>query len=382
MALIGIILRCFKTGRIGLIGVVCAVLVSISVIPSIVTAATDVHIVTIDAIVRPGQPVLLEAFLYQAGVRGMLLPPIPGELLRFYDQDGTLLGEKLTDKGGGARVSWKKGKPGLYRYEVKLSANERYRAHSGYGLVCVREESRPLFFIEVERAIAGLRAAGLLFASLRKVSPLEDAQRIVSSLPVRYQIIYLSSLGGVHRDTIRRWLHENEFPKAPLVVLETGTPFGPDDAADTFEAQGMLRRLLKEGVRSAVAVVGTPFLARTLSDHGVTVFLLSAEKNAGALEPSRCSFEEPCRVGAWKEIESHLRHRKGRSHSRHVVEDIHTNYQHTRFEVPLTCLDKKSQAREHRGPCSGLRGLVLEVSPCFRQALRQADVSNEREEGT
>lgn len=286
-------------------------------------AATGARIVALDAVALPGETVYLEGFLYQGGVRGLVSPPVAGEVLRFYDDAGGLLGERLTDRSGSARVPSRTTRKGLYSFTVRIWENDRYEAGPAKGFILVRDKAKPLFLVEAERTLAASSPLGFLVRPSEKTMPAADATGVVCDLSGSYEIVYLSSVPRMYRDKLRAWLAAHGFPDAALVSV--GEPMVKVSDDDSVPAGGKerLRHLCRMGAKVSFAVVGSKSLAKALVEEGVRVFLLepspapgSQEQQQQQEEPSRCTFEgpEPCRIQAWKDIEPYVRRPKQGSH--------------------------------------------------------------------
>jgi len=284
-------------------------------------ASTGAKIIAVDAVALPGETVYLEGFLYKAGVRGLLSPPVAGEVLRFYDDAGRLLGEKLTDRSGSARVPSRTTRKGLYSFTVRVWENDRYEAGPAKGFILARDKAKPLFLVEAERALAASSPMGFVVKPVEKIAPAADAPGIVRGLPGSYEVVYLSSIPRMYQDKIRAWLVAHGFPDGPLVSVGGPVVKPSDDDAVPEEGRERLRHLCREGARASLAVVGSRSLAKALVEQRVRVFLLEPAQQPpashwGQQEPSRCTFKDPdpCRIRAWKDIEPYVRRHKQGSH--------------------------------------------------------------------
>lgn len=288
---------------------VLIVVALVYVFPAIAPAsASPVKIIAHDAIALPGQRLFLEASLYRSGVRGMLSPPVGGEVLRFYTKDGELLGEKLTDVAGTARIAYEERGPGVYPFTVRLWDNQRYEAESGEAIVVVRNPTNRLFFVAVEETLAGTSAVEFLIRPQEKILPVPDANTILSGLPRQYDIVYLTGVKRTSLDKMRQWLKTHDFPKAPLWPVAGALLKGEEGDEKAFTEA--IDRIWKDRRFPAHVVLTRKSLAQAVAEKKVKVFLLDLAHRDSKEETHTCDCKDVCRVQGWEEIGPCIRHER------------------------------------------------------------------------
>lgn len=269
---------------------------------TLVYSATPIKIIAIDAVALPGQSFFLEASLYRSGVRGMISRPVGGEVLRFYTKDGELLGEKLTDVSGTARIAHKENIPGMYRVTVRLLESERYQAEPGEASFLIRNPTHRLFLVETEETLAGVGPMKFLFMPHEKILPAPDSHKILSRLSRQYDIVYLTALQKTSLNKMRQWLKSHDFPNAPLWTA--GDSHWKDEGGDAKALTEAIGRIWKDRRYPVYVILTKESLAKGLSEKKVRVFLLDlAKKGANKDERKTCNCKDVCHIQGWKEIE-------------------------------------------------------------------------------
>jgi hypothetical protein len=260
------------------------------------------RIIALDAIAVPNQPVFLEAILYHSGLLGILQPPIGGEVFLFYDQKGDLLGERLTDIGGAAQLPYTGAKPGIYPFIVKLKGTTRCQAEPSEASLFVRNPKQSLFFVAAEETLAGMGSLEFLLSPPEKISPAPDSSSLLNKLQHQYDIVYLTALEKISFGKIRKWLQINKYPKAPLCPAGVSVWKNPDEDAKKFaEAISMV---WKDHTYPAYVVVGRKAMTKSLSEKNLKIFLLDHhQESSGEEKKTPCTYNEPCLIHEWKEIE-------------------------------------------------------------------------------
>lgn len=268
---------------------------------TLVYSATPIRIIAIDAVALPGQAFFLEASLYRSGVRGMISPPVGGEVLRFYSKDGELLGEKLTDVSGTARIVHKETIAGMYHFAVRLLGNQRYQAEPAEASFLIRNPTNRLFLVETEETLAGIGPVEFLFMPHEKILPTADSNKMLSRLPRQYDIVYLTALQKTSLDKMRQWLKSHDFPKAPL--WPAGDSHWKDEGGDAKALTEAIGRIWKDRRYPAYVVLTKESLARGLSEKKMRVFLLDLARKGTKEERKTCNCKDVCHIQGWKEIE-------------------------------------------------------------------------------
>jgi hypothetical protein len=284
-----------------LVVMVCGIFVNTPAFP-----ATTVRIIAFDNIALPDQPVSLEASLRRSGLLGMLHPPIGGEVLLFYRKEANLLGEKLTDVGGVARIPYRTTKPGIYPFTVRLKENPRYQAEPSEASLFVRDPNHCLFFVVAEETLGGMGSLEFLLKPPEKILPAPNSCDVLTRLSHHYDIVYLTALDRNSSGKMRKWLHTHKYPKAPLWPVSSS--LWNTAVKDAEPLEGAILSLWENHKHPAYVVVGTKALARAMSKKKLRVFLLNPQQDSTGGEQTKrqCNCNEFCQIHGWKEIEACL----------------------------------------------------------------------------
>ena len=217
--------------------------------------ASDAGVVVYDAVAVVGKEVRLKA-----ETKGTFFRK-GGELVEFF-VDGKSLGKTLSGGDGEAYKSFTPAKAGLLEITVKSGSDE------DKGVVLVLKKGAGIVFVEI---IGGLAE--------NRMPPTgrPGSREAMKKLLARYPVVYIQS-GNIDIAATRKWLHDNEYPEAPVLPWDGGVLFKP------ITAMGLNIR----------AVVGNP------------QFIESAAK----WKPESFSFEPMkgvVRLRHWKEMEEKLK---------------------------------------------------------------------------
>ena len=215
---------------------------------------TDAEIIVHDMIALKGKP-----FMLVAETRGKFFPK-GGEVVEFFIDDKSI-GKNLS---GGDGFTYKKfipAKTGLHRVRAESDGDK------GAGLLLCLEKGNSIVFIDV---------LGSVLDSLFSMKPKEKSQEVIKQISKRFPIVYLHT-GVPGLGIMRKWLKENNFKEAPLILWEQGAIF------DEIRQNGLKIK----------AVIGSPSVIESAKQYTPKAF--SFDDVEGAEE-----------VKDWKEIEKKI----------------------------------------------------------------------------
>ncbi len=274
-------------------------------IPQTALASRQAEILVPDKLCLAGEEVYVGAYLYRTGLMGMVRPGVQGELLEFFDANGTLLQSLLTDPSGFARIRRPAVRAGRFPVEVRLGNTPRFRAEPGTGNVFVRNGKHPFFFVTLEGGLFRKGPSGPFTMPLNKEAPLPGSAETVTRIVPCSTLVYLTARPMARLNRIRAWLARNDFPVAPILFLESTSapedPAGPFLSTDLFTAPG------NGPSNPARLVTDDPRLASHAAENNIEVFLLEEREENGPLnEQEEAADEEKNplikRGKDWKEV--------------------------------------------------------------------------------
>ncbi len=184
-----------------------------------------------------------------------------GELVEFF-VGGKSLGKTLSGGDGEAWISFTPSKQGLLELSVKSGRDENE------GLLLALKKGAGIVFVEIIGALAENRMPP---------TGRPGSREAVKKLLARYPVVYVQG-GNIDMVTTRKWLEDNEYPKAPVLPGDEGILF------KHITGIGLTIR----------AVIGNPQFI----------------ESAGKWKPEAFSFEPmkgAVRLKHWKEFEEKLK---------------------------------------------------------------------------
>jgi hypothetical protein len=269
-------------------------------------ASTQAQIVVPDRLCLPGEEVFIEATLCRTGLLGRLHPGVQGELLEFFDAQGTLLASRLTDPTGQARLPHRAAGLGCFPVEVRLADNPRFRADPALGTVFIRDRTRPFFFATVEQGLFEQGPLGPWGPAVQEGQPLSDSAESLKRIATCSTLVYLTGRPKIRLNEVRRRLAGHAFPPAPILLLQTTvdpeTPLAPTLTTDLFESLG-------EGKAApGFLATGNRGLASLAADHRLEVYLLGSEEETGPAREEENRNPRIRAVTGWREVPSPCGH--------------------------------------------------------------------------
>ncbi len=157
------------------------------------TAQSWGAVIVYDRVTTVGTPVYLKVL-----TKGRFFAD-GGRLVEFY-LDKKSLGKNLTGGDGYGYRKYTPKRPGIIKVQV------RSKGESGSGLVLVMKKKEKVILIEIE--------GGFKDAFISEIAA-GASRRAVERLLKKYRVIYISRYTGLRM--ARDWLHEGEFPEAPVL---------------------------------------------------------------------------------------------------------------------------------------------------------------------
>lgn len=281
-------------------GMMIAVILSLFLIPH-AACASDAHLVVPDKLCLPGDDIFIQAYLYRDGILGLFRPEIQGELLRFFDAEGTLKGERLTDPSGMARIRTKAVKPGLKPFTVQLAENPRYRADPSTGNVFIRSVDRPLFFVLIEDGLMAQGPSSPLWKDLNKAEPLPGSVEKTRQIASQATLVFLTPVPMALSRKITDWIQKHAYPLVPVLFLNQ--PLSEEFVKGEIKNTEQLESMWKDRTRPACLVTGNQSFAESAADKGFDVFFLEQEKESDPGKENRKN-NGMTLVHGWDEIPS------------------------------------------------------------------------------
>jgi len=166
-----------------------------------------------DAIVSPGEPVRLTAFVYRDTIRGVG-QDIEGVQVRF-NVDGRPAGSARTDDDGWASVQWALPVGGASRFEATATVDDR-TIQAG-GAIYTWDKDRIMLAVDVDGTLAETDYEDLILDRRDIESqPLPHAQQTLEKLSADFQVLYLTARPQYYIEKTRRWLRDCGFPNRPV----------------------------------------------------------------------------------------------------------------------------------------------------------------------
>jgi len=131
------------------------------------------------------------------------------------------LGQAATDGEGRATLKWKPPGRGDYEITVKILAvpdddlEDMLEASPTPLWVSVRPKDARFVVIDLDHTVVASGFARVLIGGAR---PMSRAAEVVSEIAKEYSLIYLTHRPDLLAGKSKRWLADNGFPKAPLLV--------------------------------------------------------------------------------------------------------------------------------------------------------------------
>ncbi|HUW83161.1 MAG TPA: hypothetical protein VMZ31_10230 [Phycisphaerae bacterium] len=197
-------MRRVRADRLGLmVGVVIAVFGGCG--PAVLSVS--------DAIVSPGEPVRLTAFVYRDTIRGVGRD-IEGVQVRFR-VDGSPARSARTDDDGWTSVQWALPSGGASRFEATALVDGR-TTQAG-GAIYTWDKERIILAVDVDGTLAQTDYDDLILGRRDAGSqPLPDAQQTLDQLSADFHILYLTARPQYYVEKTRRWLKDCGFPTGPV----------------------------------------------------------------------------------------------------------------------------------------------------------------------
>lgn len=178
-----------------------------------------------------------------------------------------------TDKDGYARLKWKAERPGDYEFAAKIVAvpadeiAEMKKVSPAPLLVCVRPKDARFAVIDLDHTVVASSFARVIFGGAR---PMPRAAEVVTEFRRQYSIIYLTHRPDLLAAKSKRWLTDNGFPRAPLLVSTLQEAFG--DSGKYKSAT--LKQLRRRFSRLEIGIGDKPSDTRAYVDNNMTAYLL------------------------------------------------------------------------------------------------------------
>jgi hypothetical protein len=133
-----------------------------------------------------------------------------GELVEFF-VDGKSLGKTLSGGDGEAYKAFTPAKTGLLEVSVKSGSDE------DEGVLLVLKKGAAIVFVEI---IGGLAETGM------PPTGRPGSREAMKKLQARVPVVYIQS-SNIDIAATRKWLDDNEYPKAPVLPWDGGALFKP-----------------------------------------------------------------------------------------------------------------------------------------------------------
>jgi hypothetical protein len=166
-----------------------------------------------DAIVSPGEPVRLTAFVYRDTICGVGRD-IGGVQVQF-SVDGRSAASARTDDDGWVSVQWALPSGSASRFEAKAAV--RGRTVRAGGAVYTWDPNRIILAVDVDGTLAQTDYDDLILGRRDVGSqPLPYAQQTLDQLSADFHILYLTARPQYYVEKTRRWLKDCGFPTGPV----------------------------------------------------------------------------------------------------------------------------------------------------------------------
>lgn len=260
-------------------------------------ATLSVRLIVEDVMVHPGKPARLQARLIQDGPSGG--KGMPGETIRFEVQ-GQKAGAAVTGQDGLASVEFTSHMRGNQVIKGIVESSAHVQPAEALGNFASWERRRPLLLVELETllkqpaVLGNIGASGSLTQTINALGPAEERApfELTKLGEYYYNIIYLyRGQQAAHRDAIRIWLQDHQFPPGITKVLSPGS----------HSLQAFIQSIKEQGWDNIEAGIGlSQDFAETLVKHRITAVILQAAPTDEKF-PRRTKF-----VPAWEKIRRFL----------------------------------------------------------------------------
>ena len=282
-------------------------------LPSAASSGSSARLVVPDILAQPEQDIRLEAYLVRAGLMGMLSPAVQGELVQFFDGTGNLLGERLTDASGLARLSFRSAESGISTFTARLAENPRFKADPATVRVFIQKKACPFLFVFIEGALTPNTSAQRFFRKWDASQAAPGSKEAIEKICASFNLVYLTLMPRFSSWQARQWLDEQGYPQAPLqspLGSSVEVELGEEAPASTKE----LEALWTDRSLPAHLVTGDRSLAEAAAGKGFLVYLIvepvegtpSSGQGAGEREPAGLRILE-----SWREFEPNRSEPKG-----------------------------------------------------------------------
>ncbi len=270
------------------------------------------YLIVPDKLFFPEDQISIEAYLYRKGLLGIFQKGISGELLCFFGPSGNPLSNVLTDRSGLAKIPFKPEPPSpsdAYPMSVRLAENPRFTADPASGRIFIRHKNLPLFFTFIEGSLTAQEFQPFLPIETQKIFPHPNSAKTLTKIAPYYTPVYLSFASKTSLKKLRLWLASNNFPLAPLylldhsiseVLLEESLKKSPQQNTTIIES------LWRNPSLPAYLVTTNHDLAKACAKKNIKVFLFLAETESGPpIQTAKKDDVNLITVQGWDEILSH-----------------------------------------------------------------------------
>jgi len=186
------------------------------------------------------------------------------------------LGRATTDKDGYAKLKWKPPQakaPQDHEITAKIVAvpdddlEEMLKATPASLLVAVRPKDASFAVIDLDHTVVDSGFARVLIGGAK---PMPQAAKTVKELAGKYDLIYLTHRPDLLTVTSKRWLTDNGFPRAPLLVSTFKQAIG--DSGEYKSAR--LKQLREQYPRLEIGIGDKLSDAKAYADNGMKPYLI------------------------------------------------------------------------------------------------------------
>ena len=223
----------------------------------------------VDTLAVPGRDVQLVA----RATYVKELEHIPGLTVRF-SLDGQPVAAVETDQAGFARARWTPPAAGDYEFLVEIVAapkggpEDPLQVPPASLLVCARVPETKFVVIDLDHTVVDSSFLRVIF--LGGGSPMPGAADVVRELAKTYTVIYLTHRPDLLGAKSKRWLAENGFPRAPLLVSTLRQSLGSSREYKTARLKAIRRTF----PNLAVGIGDRLTDAQAYTANGMTAYLL------------------------------------------------------------------------------------------------------------
>jgi hypothetical protein len=221
-----------------------------------------------DTLAYPGEPVELMARVISIEET----EEVEGATVEFF-QDETSLGKVKTDKEGYAKLNWTPPKAGDYNLTAKIAAvpdedfKEMLKCTPAPLLVSARAKDTKFVVLDLDHTVVGSSFFRVLFGGAK---PMPKAAEVVKELTKNYSLIYLTHRPGLLTIKSKKWLVDNGFPRAPLLVSKFKQAMGDSGKFKT----GRLEALREQFPNVAIGIGDKLSDAEAYVANGLKAYLI------------------------------------------------------------------------------------------------------------